>query len=252
MITTLSIQLGNSQNLNHNSSSLFHGAMMEQLAPEVAEQLHSTTLRPYRQGISVEKEEIFWNITTLTAQAKENIITPLLGLSSLHLRHHQQDVPLLQKTIHSLSYDDLIQETYLATCPRPISLAFTSPTSFKQGGRYHFFPDIRLILQSAMKKFDLFSPQMEIFSRDLLEDLDKHCELSHYSLHSVRFHLESSKIPSFQGRISYYIKGPQALVNVVHLLCHYGQYAGIGVKSALGMGEMKVISERSHHDNHRI
>lgn len=242
MISTLSIKLAPPENLSlsQHSSSLFHGVLMEHLAPEVATVLHEKSLRPYRQGISVGSDGLFWHITTLTKEAKEDIMPPLLSASSIFLKHHQKEVQFLSKTTADITYDDLIQKTYLSSCPREISLQFLSPTSFKQGGEYVIQPSIRLILQSAMRKFDQFSSETEIFSEELLEDLEKHCVLSRYSLHSTRYPMENSKIPAFQGKVGYYIKGPQSLVNVVHLLCHYGQYAGVGIKSALGMGEIKV------------
>ncbi len=244
MISILSIHIEKPEKiqLNQNSSSLFHGVLMEHLSPEVASQLHEKSLRPYRQGLSFVGKDIFWNIITLTKEARENIISPLLSqeFSTIMLKHHQIKIKIINKNVQELSYDDLIQQTYLSTCPREITLEFISPTAFKQAGEYVMIPTIPLILQSAMKKFDAFSSQTEIFSAELLEDLEKHCVLSRYHLRSTRFHLEGNKVPAFYGSLSYYIKGPQPLVNTVHLLCQYGQYAGIGIKSALGMGEMKT------------
>lgn len=244
-VLTMTLQPSKALHLNHNSSSLFHGMMMEYLSPEVRELLHTMSLRPYRQGLSFGKEGVQWTLCTLTAEAKEHMITPFLSeeVSSFFMKHYGSSVDIVDKNLTSLTYDALIESSYLTACSRELTLHFLSPTAFKSGGEYIFLPDIRLILQSAMKKFDAFSSQTEIFSEDLLLDLEKHCKLSHYRLESQRFHLEGTRVPAFHGRMSLYIKGPQPLVNVVHMLCSYGQYAGVGIKSALGMGSMVVVKK---------
>ena len=59
----------------------------------------------------------------------------------------------------------------------------------------------------------------------------------------MRFHLEGTSIPAFMGHMEVHINGPQPLVNLIHLLLRYGEYAGVGIKTAMGMGAMRITDK---------
>ena len=46
------------------------------------------------------------------------------------------------------------------------------------------------------------------------------------------------------GRITLKITGPQQFVNLMHLLIRIGEYAGIGIKTAMGMGAVEIIERK--------
>lgn len=65
-----------------------------------------------------------------------------------------------------------------------------------------------------------------------------------YDLKSTTFSLEGVKIPSFIGKITIKITGTQTMANFAHMLFEFGEYAGVGIKTALGMGYVKMLKER--------
>ena len=78
------------------------------------------------------------------------------------------------------------------------------------------------------------------------ETLEQLCENSRvicYDLKSVPFHLEGIKIPAFIGKITIKLTGTQTLANFAHLLLQFGTYSGIGIKTAIGMGAVKILDE---------
>ena len=63
-------------------------------------------------------------------------------------------------------------------------------------------------------------------------------------MRSTRFHLEGVTIPSFIGEVTIKITGPQMMVNLANMLAAFGEYAGIGIKTSIGMGAVEINRER--------
>ena len=61
-----------------------------------------------------------------------------------------------------------------------------------------------------------------------------------YRLHTVRYSMKQTKIPSFLGRIILEAHLPAPLLEMFRTLYVFAPYAGIGIKSALGMGGVKI------------
>lgn len=74
----------------------------------------------------------------------------------------------------------------------------------------------------------------------MLENLISNSTITSYKLQSTYFSVESVKIPSFTGRITIKINKSAHLGNILKLLLSYGEYSGIGIKTALGMGTVKI------------
>jgi CRISPR-associated endoribonuclease Cas6 len=55
--------------------------------------------------------------------------------------------------------------------------------------------------------------------------------------------MEGVKIPSFVGKITFRMHGAQTMTNLAQMLFRFGEYSGIGIKTALGMGAVKMLSE---------
>lgn len=252
MLSTLRMELGYKKEKSsfYQKASLFQGVLMEQIDSAYAEKLHQNALRPYSQGIIAGEEKVIWQIKTLNQEAYEQIVTPLLSadFDSVLLKHNDEKLEILNKSLSVSSYKKIIDTYYLGECPKTVKIQFASPTSFKQNGRYIIFPDIRLIYNSLMNKYDAFAENETIGTEDVLEQLTKHSEVIRYHLSSTVFHMEGVKIPAFKGSITLRIQGPQPLVNLAHLLFRFGCYSGVGIKTAMGMGAMEIVEKEERHD----
>ena len=78
---------------------------------------------------------------------------------------------------------------------------------------------------------------------DTLEQICEHAQVIRYDLKSVSFSLEGVKIPSFIGKITIKLHGTDTMANFVNMLFEFGEYSGVGIKTSLGMGYMKIINE---------
>lgn len=52
--------------------------------------------------------------------------------------------------------------------------------------------------------------------------------------------MEGIKIPSFIGEIGIRINGTDTMARYVKLLARFGEYSGVGIKTAMGMGAFRI------------
>jgi CRISPR-associated endoribonuclease Cas6 len=236
--------LSGAEQLNYQMASLFHGALMEMLPEAYVAELHESMLHPYTQHLEMRDHQWHWVVTTLNDQAKDLIIDQTLAQKNqVDIKKHELVVGIAEKKMSELTDKELSSQFYQEDAPRTISLQFLTPTAFKIDGRYVFYPDIRSIYLSLMNKYDAASKAGSMKDEDALELLCRNTSLFRYDLRSTLFSMEGVKIPSFVGKITFRMHGAQTMTNLAQMLFRFGEYSGIGIKTALGMGAVKMLSE---------
>lgn len=239
MIAELRLIIECTEEFNVNMGSLFQGVLMEQIDGNYASTLHNQGIKPYSQSLlDIHHNKAVWTIRTLSDEAYENIIVPLCKeeFSSFCINHNQNCVKIIQKKLKKESEKNFIKEFYELNSQRFFTIEFLTPTAFKKDGRYFFWPDIGNIFFSIMNKYDANSARELMFSKETLEQIYNTTEIVSYKIQSCKYNLEGVKIPSFKGRITIKVSGTQTMINFVRLLLKYGNYSGIGIKTAMGMG----------------
>lgn len=243
MITELKIKLRYraEERLSYQITSVMHGILMDHIDWKYGNEMHQNGLKPFTQTISEIKEDTFiWRICTLTEEAKIQIIDRLIKIDEFYMKQRNLKLKVLERSYKELSYDSLIENYYFQEQNRNITIRFCTPTSFKSQGNYVFMPSVRLIFQSLIQKYDKFSCSTEIGSEEIMEQIERYVSIIRYRLKSTVFSLEGIRVPAFIGTITLRIKGPQQLVNLIKMLLIFGQYSSIGIKTALGMGQIQV------------
>lgn len=233
---------GDAGEFHRNQASLFQGVLMEQIDPEYAQYLHEQGMKPYSQYLEL-KDRPVWNICSLSEEAYERMIVPCMrdSFSRICLKRRDEDrvISIIGRETEELQLDTLFRNFYSQDAPAVFRLEFNSPTAFKKDGRYHFFPEMYNIYQSLMKRFDEVTDRGNMFSQDTLEQLTDATEICGYSLRSVHFSMEGIRIPAFMGSITIKLHGGQTMRNFARMLFEFGQYSGVGIKTAIGMGSMQ-------------
>ncbi|MGN0362654.1 MAG: CRISPR-associated endoribonuclease Cas6, partial [Bilifractor sp.] len=243
MPSRLDMTLSGAEQLNYQMASLFHGALMEMLPEAYVAELHESMLHPYTQHLEMRDHQWHWVVTTLNDQAKDLIIDQTLAQKNqVDIKKHELVVGIAEKKMSELTDKELSSQFYQEDAPRTISLQFLTPTAFKIDGRYVFYPDIRSIYLSLMNKYDAASKAGSMKDEDALELLCRNTSLFRYDLRSTLFSMEGVKIPSFVGKITFRMHGAQTMTNLAQMLFRFGEYSGIGIKTALGMGAVKMLS----------
>jgi CRISPR-associated endoribonuclease Cas6 len=177
--------------------------------------------------------------------------TPSLG-------DHQQDQALRwsgQTTYHTL-VERALRIDLAQSQARKMSLEFCSPTAFSDGEgawkhRMHLFPDPDRVFDNLARTWNVWAPaelsinlpMLKVYCRERVAVLD-------YTLttHTVQFDHGAHK--GFMGRCSYALmdqpsqdRRPERLKTgqVLHFLSAFAFYAGVGTKTAMGMGQTRVV-----------
>ena len=247
MLAKILLRLKNTtdKKITTNMSSVFQGILMEFLKTEFATKLHIQQRQPYSQYIRYENDIIYWTISTVTKEAYEEIILPLCdsNLTQLYSKYHDMTLKIEDKQVEMISEQEFLKQEYFRDFSRTFEITFLTPTSFKSNGQYMNYPTIRWLFQSLMNKYDSKAGSDQIFDEDVLRIIEEEVSVTQYKLKSTLFHLEGTKVPSFVGNIKLYAKSNQSIVNLIHYLLKYGEYSGVGIKTAIGMGAICVKSK---------
>lgn len=229
--------------VNYMNSSNLQGVLFEHMSSNYAEILHMQQRHPYSQYIYQKDGKNYWCINALDYEAEQEILEPILcdEFQTFEIKKQSQNVNICSKKIIELKQEDLVKEFYGNVPSRIYHIELVTPTAFKQGGKYVFYPDLRLIYQSLMNKYSAVLPDMEMMDLDILDMLVEKSEIIKYRLRTVNFPMSGVKIPAFLGSFTVKINGAETLSAYAKLLFKFGEYAGVGIKTAMGMGAMRVI-----------
>lgn len=236
--------LSASSDLSYQMSSLFHGVIMETLsidASDFVDELHLSQLHSYTQHLEKQDDGWHWILTFLNDDCEQIMWKECLSkLSSFTLIRKDIDIEIKKKTVTEFSYKSFNDLFNSDEEQHRFRIEFLTPTSFKSDGRYVFMPDLRRIYQSIMLKYDAAVCNESIMDEGILEELLKRSFISGYQLRSCSFSLEKVRIPSFLGNIVININGTKTIASFLKMLLKYGEFCGIGIKTSIGMGAIRV------------
>lgn len=242
MLAKMKCYIDNSQRINKNMGSLFHGYIIENISSDYSKILHNNSLNPFSQGIGFDNKGQYWEVCTTTTEAYENIILPIESRETINIKSKNTDYNIIETFIKKTNKESMIENLLFNKSPNNyVGLKFVTPTAFKSQGEYVNMPSIRLIFQSLLMKLDSTSEIYKYASEDTIKDIEENTRIVRYKLNSSKFHLEGSVIPSFIGEITLKVYGPDMMKNLLHMLISYGEYSGVGIKTGLGMGKIEKI-----------
>lgn len=155
---------------------------------------------------------------------------------------------------------DLIRDCWQPV--RVLTVQFATATTFKSVGLYRPLPEPALVFRSLYERWQQlmglalpFAPEstaLEVFTRDLVS-------IDDYTLEFVSVPMKQGIIPAFRGRVSFRVERQNAALakrdpdlysrlltqhtqyaSLLNLLAHFGFYSGVGIKTAQGMGMMRL------------
>ena len=75
---------------------------------------------------------------------------------------------------------------------------------------------------------------------EAMKQVARNIRMVRYSLRTGVFYLENTKITGYMGRITVVVSGPDQLARLAGALLSFAEYSGIGIKTALGMGGVRI------------
>ena len=218
----------------------FYSCLLSLLPEAYAQALHAQGETPVSTCIYSETGESFWRVQLLDDAAAGGFAPVLKELNALPLNTGAVGLELLEEK--SLSAEQLIAAARERESRRYYSLRFLSPTAFRQNGRYTVLPEKELILQSLLTKWNISFPSYPLEDEDALRMLAEGLRVSDYNLRTIRFPLKEMKIPGFVGSLCFDTHLSPPLLELWKMLFTFSEYAGVGIKTALGMGGVALGS----------
>lgn len=226
----------------HTIGPYLQGVLMEHLDQTYVSYLHTQSFNPYSQYCypARNSNELIWYIHALTNEATEHIIRPMQGVGSFYVKGIDMAFPVKRSIVETteLKYlTDLIRDDSTERS----SVTFLTPTSFKSAGSYTFMPSVRLMLQNLLMRYSRIYEGNKEVDEETIRYMEQSVHIVSYDLQSQYFpHISRDyKIPAFVGHVVLKCRGPQPLVGLVRMLLKFGEYAGIGIKTSMGMGGIR-------------
>lgn len=224
--------------LNQSMGSVMHGFLMETISKEWAEELHSMNIRPYSQYLAVKGGRPYWRIATLTEEAFDNILAPVMKMRSAYLRQHSCEIGFGPFQICKKESSQDLAKKYFETLGKihHVEMRFCTSTSFKTNGAYAMFPEPRLLFCNLIAKWNVFSTSSVLEEDHLVQHIADGLSITEYNLHTHPYSVEGRRIIAFRGMLKLGLFKSDMNARLASLLCDFASYCGTGIKTALGMG----------------
>jgi len=234
-----------------------YSILQEMLPPDYASYLHQGGINPINNYLIIpsrrylDEQGVTWVVNVWGEKAIERVLMALSKIQYLEIKSRDTKVGIEEINSGKLIEEkDFVQE-YLTrdNSPNLHRLVLLTPTSFRHNNEYVLFPSSELIIKSAVQRWNAYAQETIIDDEQVLDDLIKNSRIVDYSLKSCRYRFKGVKIPSFMGSVSMSIRGPYAMLNLYNLLLNFLPYSGLGIKTSLGMGAVRVEGVDNNQDN---
>lgn len=224
---------------------LLQGALMEHVDPGYATELHVSRLHPYSQCCVTGAKDgtLAWHVTALNDEALRQVLLPLQTLDAVTLRGADMTLAVLERSL-TTSGLHIVTDEASSNTSTTARVEFMTPTAFKSEKRYVIVPSVRLIFQSLLMRYSQMYEEGGEADPEMVDYLESSVQIRSYHLRSQRMEHVSPKardVTGFVGDLALSARGPQMLVGLVHMLLRFGEFAGVGIKTSMGMGGMRCL-----------
>ena len=217
----------------------FQGALLECADAQYVGMLHQLSFNPYSQYCFLNGDgNIVWRVNALTDDAARQLIEPLRLLERVHLRSAGISFDLASSSLSSFDIKRLLDSIY-EDGPAKVRMQFVTPTAFKSRGSYVIMPTPRLVFQNLLMHYGQAYEGNKEIDCDTVDFIEQNVHVCSYNLQSRYFdHVapQGKRIPAFVGSMTLSINGPASMAGLARMLLKFGEYAGIGIKTSMGMG----------------
>lgn len=218
--------------------SVLHGLLMEQLPEQAQARLHEDALRPFAQyAMPAGEGKLIWKVAAWQEETA-NLFEPVFRENARYQSRHKAAGLTLARIEHqAVGEAEWANPFFICEEPcRRYVLRFLTPCTHKREGAYVLFPAPDLIVNSLYRRLGSFSEVLSVDDTQAMKSLAQAMKIIRYDLHSVPFFLDGARVSAYQGQLTLLIQGSDQLAKLGGMLLCFAEYAGVGVKTSLGMG----------------
>lgn len=228
--------------LNHSSGSLFHGFLNHLLPKEMSERLHRKGLPLFHQKISYYIQTVEWTIFSFDKEIAEELKKRLTAMDEVFLTHKNLKLEIIEiRSVLNLPLEKWfldIQKQNLTH--RHVHLEFVSPTSHKVQGKYLKDFDLEVMCKHIIRKINLLQTRLYL-NEDTINILMNNIKIMNKYTNQTVIHLKGQRIPAFEGTVHLKWVGNENSLTVYNLLWLFAELSGVGIKTAMGFGNIRVL-----------
>jgi len=103
------------------------------------------------------------------------------------------------------------------------------------------FPNISTLLMGVINKINQHSDTVKLEDEKIINELLENVYIDEYNLRTRYFYMEQIRVKGFIGNMSLKLKNKDPmLTQLLNFLLLSSEYTGLGIKTALGMGGVRV------------
>lgn len=222
-------------------AAYLHGCVMESLSPDHALAAHSAGLRPFSQHVLPEGNGFQWKFSCWDDPLADAFAQVFTVGKAIRLKQRGVEVRIRERTEDAVAEKDFFTRAFLAQdVPRLIDVRLLTPCTHKQQNAYALFPSAELLINNLYRRFCTFTSSLSIDDEDAKTALADSVRIHSYSLRSAAYYVEGNRIAGFIGRMTLEMHKSVHLARLGGMVLSFAPYAGIGIKTALGMGACEV------------
>lgn len=248
MITHLELVLRLPQSVTFRAGLAYplYGMLCRKMPPVLADAFHAQAVTPLRQSVRPGPEEgqLTWSLDLFgPAQALAEL---LCGLQAVSLDIAERPLEAVRCTVSQpVTTAGLLAQSAALPEARQVRLLFETPCSFKVAGQYAIFPTAELIAQSLFQRWNALMPDCSMEDEEALRLLCGGLQIRRYRLCSRDYKLKGQYIHGFAGEVQLSANLAAPMMELWKLLLVFAPYSGVGIKTALGMGAVKISPVRN-------
>lgn len=230
--------------LRFEHSYALYGELMSRIDSDIADMLHMEGFTPLSQHLELNREGAAWIVTTFDDTVSEAFLCAVHEIKGISLRDSELILNLSDPFLENeTSFESLLRESSNTMQHTRNRIEFVSPTGFKSDEQYVLYPTSDLILKSLITKWNAVCTDYVIDDAELVKMLLSSVSISGYKLSSYDYRMKNQHIRAFSGSVSMRAKLSAPLERIYTMLLRFGEYSGVGIKTALGMGGIKIIKQ---------
>ena len=216
-----------------------YAALLTDADSSFADRLHEDGATPVRHYLRPTEDRLGlrWNVTLFGDDCAAALSPLIERRTDFILDGYETPLAVTGRSVRVMPHVSDFLET---VTDGDIRLRFWTPTAFKSRGEYTCLPTVRLIVQSLLRKWNACMGDELPLDEDETDLLADGLTCSRYHVQGVPFRLKGNKIPGFVGAMTFGNRLEGEARAHAALLLHFADYAGVGIKTALGMGGTEV------------
>ncbi|MEG1683003.1 MAG: CRISPR system precrRNA processing endoribonuclease RAMP protein Cas6 [Oscillospiraceae bacterium] len=224
-----------------------YAALLAETPPSFGNALHRDAVTPVSQFLQVKGGgALLWTVNLLGGESEE-VLSPILERQErFFLQKEELSLAITRRQRHSVPDVETLLAG-VAACSGLHQLSFHTATAFKSQGQYQNLPTDRLIVQSLIKKWNGCFADCPIEDEDGqgVDALAAGLRCRQFHLSARSYFLKGNALPGFVGTLTLENRLSGFQRQLADALLLFSGYAGVGIKTTLGMGgvEHRFVTE---------